>query len=731
MSSGPLAETRVDPRAPPRWRRLLPAAEWTVLALLVGLFVAHGLVPAWKRLNTDFPNYYLAARLLRGGYPLERMYDWVWFQRQKDHAGVDWGIVSYGPITPFSAFVLAPFASCSALTAKRVWLVVTLALLGASALVLRRLTRLSLRRVAVIMFLSVVPLRTSFEFGQQYVLVLFLIALAALLYARGRDGSSGAVLALATVLKLYPALFVLLFLVKRRWTALASFGVATVVAIGAGVASFGLEPLRVYVTRVLPRISQGEVHDPYVLAASSPTVLLRRFFVAEPQLNPRPIVPAPLAYALLQPTVQAILLVSALWVVARRRRDLASDTLMWGALAALSLLLSAGAATYHFCILIFATVVAVDALLRAHRVTTAGTLVGLHALVCAPWNRLVPPSLTSSSIAWVLLGMPRLYALLAYWAVYLAAIVLLSPAERARRGEAALFAVGFAALSLVGIIRAKRHLDGVAETYAGRLPEDAQTLIATAPTVTAGAVYFSRLADEGYALGRVGEPAGRPPVRGEDFFQPTVAIESDEAWVEVSSARSRIVRFGADTFGAAAKDLPTEVDDAQGPRVSPDGRWLGFLRETAGRTRLFVLDRGPAGERVPHPEPPVGVGPDDVLDFALFPDGRLVLSAAEGHDTPLFVVAATPSRTMAPLGVSGRYPAVSPDGQRLAYSREVRGAWQLEVMDLRTHARNALTHADCNSTSPSWSPDGASLVYASDCGRGVGATALCQITVVP
>ncbi|MGA7969673.1 MAG: hypothetical protein WB983_13630, partial [Terriglobales bacterium] len=70
-----------------------------LLVLLVGGFIVKGFVPAWRHLNSDFPNYYLVARLYRAGYPLERVYDWTWLQRQKDRQGIDQRLVSFIPST--------------------------------------------------------------------------------------------------------------------------------------------------------------------------------------------------------------------------------------------------------------------------------------------------------------------------------------------------------------------------------------------------------------------------------------------------------------------------------------------------------------------------------------------------------------------------------------------------------------------------------------------------------
>ena len=84
----------------PRFRHRL---DWTVwsesafLVILILVFVATGFIPAWRHLNSDFPNYYLIARLHREGCPLERVYEWIWLQRRKDHRGIDQPLVDYAP----------------------------------------------------------------------------------------------------------------------------------------------------------------------------------------------------------------------------------------------------------------------------------------------------------------------------------------------------------------------------------------------------------------------------------------------------------------------------------------------------------------------------------------------------------------------------------------------------------------------------------------------------------
>jgi Glycosyltransferase family 87/WD40-like Beta Propeller Repeat len=706
------------------------ALEWLALALLIAKFVGGGLVPAWNRLNTDFPNYYLAARLYRAGFPLDRLYDWVWFQRQKDHAGIEPGVVGYVPLSPFSALAVVPFASLSPLAAKRCWLGLSALLLAATLALLHELTHLPIRRVAMVAFLAVVPLATCFEFGQQLLLILFLFTLAAWLYVRGHGASSGAVLAAASVFKVYPVLFVLFFLRKRQWRALAGLCLTLALLIALGAALFGPETLHVYASQVLPRTLAGEATDPYHLGANSSTALLRRLFVAEPELNPHPLVHAPAAYVLLQPLIPTSLLLSALWLISPCRGERAQETLEWGAFVSLPLVLSPGSASYHLCGLILATALGVDFLLGAGRLGGAVALVASYALVCSPLHRLAPVSPSGWSI---LLGVPRLYGLLGYWGILLWALARVATRPLRAPGEARAFAVAFVLLLLVGVAANVRHFDGQLETAAQRIPLEKGTLIATGPVVAADGVYFSGMEDYGYGLERSGSRLAVHGPLGTDLFHPAVAQRIGEGWVEASSHMSRVARFPLDAAAISVPDLPTEVENAEQPAISLDGRWLAFLREQKGRGSLWVADRGPpeAPRRRATDERQIVDATRDVLDLAFLPDGQIVFSAREGFGSGLYVTSTTPGPTMAlPTHRASRYPAASPDGRWLAYSEQERSAWQLELMDMATHEQRRLTRGDCNSIMPAWEPDSKALVYATDCGRGIGHTALCRLSVV-
>src|ERR1700722_4517104 len=134
-----------------RWIRV---GEWVLFALLA-VYLAGCILPnAARKLNTDFPDYYLTAQLTREGNNISQAYEWVWLQRQKDHRNIDQRIVGLGTITPFSTLVVWPLTSMPPLTAKRFWLSLNLGFFLGIALLLRSLTRISWRQIALIIVLS-------------------------------------------------------------------------------------------------------------------------------------------------------------------------------------------------------------------------------------------------------------------------------------------------------------------------------------------------------------------------------------------------------------------------------------------------------------------------------------------------------------------------------------------------------------------------------------------------
>src|SRR5271167_32099 len=102
------ARAREAGKARTRLVKFFELAEWLVLVIALAYLGGRSLPHAWRSLNTDFPSYYLTARLLREGYNTDRLYEWIWLQRQKDHIGIDQAVVGFAPNPPSAVFPVLP-----------------------------------------------------------------------------------------------------------------------------------------------------------------------------------------------------------------------------------------------------------------------------------------------------------------------------------------------------------------------------------------------------------------------------------------------------------------------------------------------------------------------------------------------------------------------------------------------------------------------------------------------
>jgi hypothetical protein len=692
------------------FRRWLHICEWALVALLLMQNGARTAPKAWRTLNTDFPNYYLTARLAHEHYDLSRVYEWIWLQRQRDHHVVDQRVVEMVPITPFSTLAVYPFALMPALAAKHCWLIVNLGLLIITLWFLRLVTWLPWRRILLIALLSF-PLRVNFMFGQYYVLLLFLLTLSCLLYLRQRRFTAGVLVGLATGLKIFPIVYLLYFLRKRDWRAFTGGIVASVGSFAVSVLVFGREIHRVYLAQVLPATLRGESVDPYNLQAASLSSLLHRLFIYEPQLNPHPAMNAPWMFAVLHPLLQMVVLAPALLFAIPRDRSLNRVRLEWAAVLLASVTISTSATSYLFTLLILPVALIVSSLLRDSRYRSVALVLLLY--VATGWLS----GRSDAGEGWTaLFAVPRLYVLLLLTSIgYM--VLIRQATDQEMKVDLVPWVAGLSAALALSVTVSLQHQHGLYEDYKWRIPEPKNVFMSVDPMIEGGTIGFIALQNDGYH-----SATARPDTVtfSDTSYEDQLAITgaNGERWIEHAGAESTI---------RSISGSERDVLQGESPKASLDGQRLAFMREERGRARVWVraLEHGDSDAVVTPPDL-------NVLEMSFLPDGELIF-AAISEKTPkptLFITNRTGSPSSLNLGES-RYPSVSPDGHWLAYSRLHAGNWNLWVHNLNDGRNERLTSAECNDTAPTWSSDSQTLVYASDCGRGLWLSALCRRRVIP
>jgi len=711
------------------WGKFAPQLEAAVCAALVVLFLWKGVLPAWRTLNTDFPNYYLVARLWREGYRLDRIYDWTWLQRIKDHWGLNQSLVGFAGLTPLSAFPVVPLTFFSALTAKRIWIVINLGLLAASVELLERSTALGRRRIWLIALLAVLPLRTSFLYGQMHLAVLFLMVLAFYFHQRHREIACGVSIALAGALKVYPLAFVLYFLWKRQArAAVATLGAALAIGIAGGVA-MGWEVQRIYLFEMLPRSLQGEVLDPYSAHAAAGAGILHRLLLFEPALNPSPAFSSSALYAVVYPLWQLAILLPLLALLYPASRESGREQVEWGAFLLALLLLSPVPSTYHFVVMILCAVLLIDSLVRESRWVLAGSALLLYFFACvADFLHLFLHR--DSGIYW-LLGISRLWFGTALFVLFLVSLYRSRPPETGARTKARMaMLAGFAAIVLTtGIVGYRHHFLHREQEMSLRIAPSANALLATLPQLDAGGFAFVAMERVGYRvahLGGVARGASELVFKSKEGKEDK-ADEGDELSFALAADRSLYVEV-ADTSGSRvlrAADRTVVARDAESPAISWDGRQLAFLRERKGLGSLWIVplagDPGKAARLT---------GEDyDVRGLSFLRSGALLFLARHDGRTVLYTVArgGTPALFFSPETEIASF-AVSPDERRITLTELIGHRWQLAVWEVSSRRVSVLTSTDCNAYTPAWTSPSA-IVYGTDCGRGVGLTALASLDV--
>ena len=381
--------------------------ERAVLCVAVLYLCVHSLPKAWRTLNTDFPNYYMAARLVHEGYDTSRMYEWTWIEREKDHRGVDERVIGLLPITPFSTLAVWPIAELKPLTAKHVWIVFNLAAAdaagvdaaaddgaelladcaGAGAV-------LSVASESVVR--AVVYVAADDDCGGCWC------------WLRGWQVAAGVLVAVAAGCKVFPALLLVWFLRRRQWRALVCGIDCRRGCVGISVAVFGVAANRTWLEGDSAvgdaRRGAGHVRG----RRGVDLEVMHGLLLREPQWNPHPWHESVMAYAVLVPLLQMMVLAPAVLLIRRENRRRERVLMEWSALVTAALAVSTITASYNFVLMVFPVCVMAGMLLRRRQYGWLAALAIAYLGIGFPLA--VPASVPGLA---ALLYVPRLWLMLA------------------------------------------------------------------------------------------------------------------------------------------------------------------------------------------------------------------------------------------------------------------------------------------------------------------------------
>jgi Glycosyltransferase family 87 len=544
-------------------RKAYPAPSiLRALALFTLLFFfATAFRHGWQRAETDFPNYYTAAVLVRQHEPLRNYYDWTWFARQMIYSGMERQMSAYSPQTPLTMVPMLGFTRLRVQNAKRAWLVCNLAFLGAAIWMLSRVTRFRIEEVWLLAFSGYFSLHANFLLGQYYVFLLFLLTSAFYLFHRGRSGSSGFVAGVAFALKLYAGPFLLYFVAKRKWKAVTGMVVAILGAGIVAIAMFGWPDVHYYLTQILPRSLEGGSADPYHPGNPALSTLLRRWFLPEPELNPVARWNAPWLFFFLRTFLSlAIIVFTSLGVMTNARSD--RRDFAWFLIAVM--LLSTNVASYTFLLLLLPLIL----LLHDCGWELGCYLVASYILLNLPlgpdW---LFPKLWLLVALFLVLGWDFLHAL---------PVKLVVPALALVLG--------------VSVLDAGKHMRGYEQEPGRRFQPVAaggRSLFSSFPVLTKAGLFFQSMGEDRYVVRWIHDGAAEEISLDGDAFQPMALPDGTIAIELARHGSSQMVRFDPTTREISSLRGEFARDD-RGSASSPDGNWFAHTVESEGAKHLWL-----------------------------------------------------------------------------------------------------------------------------------------------
>ncbi|MEE8584508.1 MAG: glycosyltransferase family 87 protein, partial [Acidobacteriota bacterium] len=431
----------------------LVSAAWRLgakLLILVGGLVLlwKGILPATGNARGDFANYYTASKLVAEGISIEPAYsDFAWFQRQMDRHGIQGQVGGWIPHPPPAALLFLPLTPLDPVAARTLWTLCNVVLVVLNVWLLARVSGLDWRLAAVLLLACGYGLLNNFLFGQIYLLLTASILGGLELARRGHPVAAGIVLGSLVPVKYFGGFFLLYFAWKRQWK-LFWAGAASALAMAmASLAAVGWRAWESFLLQVLPRHLTGEIQDPYSVAFQSWNSLLRRLFLFEATLNPRPLAESPLAFFIFKSLLFWGLAALCLLIFIRMRFPSSEQQRLFelGWIPLVVLLLSPGSATYHFLLLSISAACWVGLAILQGRLGTVLLLAGLFAAVNLPHTVWLRPLAQG---AWMPLAYSRLWLLTAF----AAAAVLAFRAQL--KGRVSVRGGAVAAVSILALLQA-------------------------------------------------------------------------------------------------------------------------------------------------------------------------------------------------------------------------------------------------------------------------------------
>ena len=329
------------------------------LTIVLFLFqIYFGIIPGWKKITSDFPSYYVSARMLSEQKDLSVLYDNNLFNQKIKEYGIE-GRGQFALYPPPNALLLLPLASFDPLTAKRVWLTINIFLVFLAGILIKKITQLSFVQSLNILLITGFALANDLFLGQVYLFCTVLLLLGYLFSMRNKilisSLSWGAVMAL----KYVPLIFLPVLFLKKKWKVLA--GIITVFCVihFFCIPFFGIPEYIKFFKSVFISHASGNLYEgsPYSFHYQSWESFLDNLFVYDAKFNPHPVFNFIAGHILFKSMIFSLVISILVFFYIRTKNSKYFFEITVSLLVISLLILEPGSATYHNLFLVLPFVI--------------------------------------------------------------------------------------------------------------------------------------------------------------------------------------------------------------------------------------------------------------------------------------------------------------------------------------------------------------------------------------
>lgn len=320
------------------------------------LFLFHtyfGIIPGWKAITSDFPNYYVSAKLLTEQKDLSVLYDNNLFNSKIKEYGID-AKGQFALYPPANAIILVPLSSFDPLTAKRIWLLINIILIALCGYLISRITSWNFIHSLNILFISGFALANDLFLGQVYLFMTSMLIAGYLFFQQQKKYLPGIMWGAIVAFKYVPVIFIPALVIKKKWKTLLGIIFIFVLINLICIPYFGMDAYLNFIKSIFFSHFWGNLYEgnPYSIKYQSWESLLNNLFVYHTHFNPHPVFNLPAGYWICKVLIWIGVAAALIYFYIRSYTTKYFFETVFSLSVISLLVLEPGSATYHLLFLI-------------------------------------------------------------------------------------------------------------------------------------------------------------------------------------------------------------------------------------------------------------------------------------------------------------------------------------------------------------------------------------------